>query len=89
MAASPGSISMARVLSFPLVVDFLNVSVSPLMSVVWSLRASETRQPVYKQMPNKARSRSLVNPSLNNRLSSSEVRILARPLPLTFITLVE
>lgn len=49
--------STARVLSLPFVVDFLKVSVPPLMSVVWSAKASDTRQPVNKQMANSALSR--------------------------------
>ncbi len=82
---SPGWISTTRVLSLPLVVDFLKVKVSPLMSVVWSAKASDMRHPVNKQMPNKARSRGEVNLSLNNCLSSSEVRIFPCPLPATFV----
>lgn len=78
-------ISTTRVLSFPLVVDFLKVNVSPMISVVWSASASDTRQPVNRQMPNKARSRGEVNPSLNSSLNSSGVRIFPCSLPLTFI----
>jgi hypothetical protein len=37
-------------------------------------------------MPNSARSRGEINPSLNSRLNSSWVRTFPCPLPLTFIT---
>ena len=77
--------STTRVFSLPLVVDFLKVNVSPLISVVWSASASDTRQPVNKQMPNKARSREVRNPKVNSRRNSSAVKIFPCPLPLTFI----
>ena len=74
--ARPGWMSTTRVLSLPLVVDFLKVNVSPLISVVWSAKASDTRQLVNKQMPNGTLSRGVRNPSVNSRLNSSGLRIL-------------
>jgi hypothetical protein len=79
--------STTRVFSFPLVVHFLSVNVSPLISVVYSANASLTRQPANKQMPNSALSRGLTNPLVNNFLNSSWVSTSPCPLPLTFITL--
>ncbi len=67
--------STTRVFNLPLVVDFLKVKVPPLISVVWSASASDTRQPVNKQMPNKARSRGDTNPEVNSSLNSSVVKI--------------
>jgi len=85
--ANPGWISTTRVLSFPLVVDFLKVKVPPFMSVVCRANASDTRQPVNKQMANNALSRGVTSPSVNNCLNSCWVRTFPCPLPLTFISL--
>ena len=83
--ANPGWMSTTRVLSFPFVVDFLKINIPPMRSVVWSASASDTRQPVNKQMPNSALSRAEENPSVNSRFNSSWVRTFPCPLPLTFI----
>lgn len=85
-SASPGWISITRVRSLPLVVDFLKVRDPPLISVVWSASASDTRQPVNKQIPNSALSRCDRNPSVNNCLNSSGDKIFAWPFPETFIS---
>lgn len=82
--ANPGWMSTTRVFSFPLVVHFLRVKVSPLMSPVWSAKASLIRQPANKQMPNSALSRGVTNPSVNSCFNSSWVRTFPCPLPLTF-----
>ncbi|MHC5774371.1 MAG: hypothetical protein ACYTXP_10920 [Nostoc sp.] len=51
IAASPGGMSTIRVLCLPLVVDLLKVIAQHLISVVWSASASDTRQPVNRQIP--------------------------------------
>ncbi|MBW4639783.1 MAG: hypothetical protein KME05_16415 [Gloeocapsa sp. UFS-A4-WI-NPMV-4B04] len=66
--------STTLVLSLPLVVDFRKVSTPERMSVVRSATASDTRQPVNKQMPNKARSRCDTNPSVKSSLNSSGLK---------------
>ena len=66
-------------------VDLQKVIVWFLTSVVSRAKASEMRQPVNKQMANRARSRFEVKPSLNNRSNSAAVRTLAYPLLLTFM----
>ena len=52
----------------------MKVMVLFLMSVTWRARASLIRQPVDKQMVNKALSRSPTNPDLNNRFNSGAVK---------------
>jgi hypothetical protein len=86
--ARSGWISTTRVFSLPLVVDFLKVKVPPLISVVSCAKASDTRQPVNKQMPNIARSRSVSNPSVNSSRNSSTVKIEPCPFPATRIGLI-
>ncbi|MDZ8227659.1 hypothetical protein [Nostoc sp. ChiVER01] len=55
IAASADGISTIQVLCLPLVVDLRKVIASDLISVVWSASASDTRQPVNTQIPNRAR----------------------------------
>ncbi|MEH1929396.1 hypothetical protein [Nostoc sp.] len=51
IAANPGGMSTIRVLCLPLMEYALKVIAQHLVSVVWSASASDTRQPVNRQIP--------------------------------------